>query len=83
LTKKIEDKTFDIGQVIRYAPPHSETDWGHGVVVSADGPLFQCYWDGLDEVKKHDIRGWRNMFIPLNTPLRIDVVEQIMHGRRA
>lgn len=83
MTRKIKDKTFDIGQVIRYAPPYSEADWGHGVVVDTDGSFFQCYWDALDEVRKHDIRGWRNMYIPLDTPLRIDVVEQIMRGRRA
>ena len=50
---------FKVGDVLRHTPlylEHRSKDWGLGIVVRADGPIFEAFWVGDDKFRKGDAR---------------------------
>ena len=58
---KNNDRYFKVGDVIRHVGPNQSLTLvesrGVGIVVSANGPIFQAYWVGDGAVKEADARG--------------------------
>jgi hypothetical protein len=66
---KTKDRYFKIGDIIRWVPKYVTKENGMGIVVSATGPLFEAYWVGTKEIKKHDARGPSSFLLQDITPI--------------
>ena len=62
---KNNDRLFKVGDVIRFVGPHHTTESiekkGVGIVVSAEGPIFETYWLGDGKIIKADAR-WPGIY---------------------
>ena len=50
---------FKVGDVITHTPSSislHKKDWGLGIVVRADGPIFEAFWFGDDKFRESDAR---------------------------
>ena len=58
---KNNDRYFKVGDVVRQVAPNQSIllteSRGVGIVVSANGPIFQAYWVGDGSMREADARG--------------------------
>ena len=55
-----KDRYYKVGDAIRWTPVHAMREAvearGLGIIVEADGPIFEAYWTGDGKVRKADCR---------------------------